>query len=85
MCQHRARGVFTPEGGKDGVNLNVVIRIEITIIVQLFHRSLFIRENGLRGRARCVVPGVSAAVAIATWLGRALAVGARKLLGGLDV
>jgi len=36
---------------------------------------------------RCVVPGVSAAVAVAVaaWLGRALAVGARKLLGGLDV
>jgi len=32
-----------------------------------------------------MVPGVSAAVAIAAWLGRALAVGVRKLLGGLDV
>jgi len=42
-------------------------------------------EKGLRGRARCVVPGVSAAVAIAAWLGRALAVGVRKLLHGLDV
>ena len=31
-----------------------------------------------------MVPGVSAAVAIAAWLGRALAVGVRKLLGGLD-
>ena len=42
-------------------------------------------EKGLQGRARCVVPGVSAAVAIAAWLGRALAVGVRILLGGLDV
>jgi len=32
-----------------------------------------------------VVPGVSAAVAIAAWLERALAVGVRTLLGGLDV
>jgi len=39
----------------------------------------------LRGRARCVVPGVSAAVAIAAWLARALAVGVRTLLDGLDV
>jgi len=32
------------------------------------------------------VPGVSATVVIAAWLGRALAVGVRKLLGGgLDV
>jgi len=31
------------------------------------------------------VPGVSAAVAIAAWLGYALAVGVRRLLGGLDV
>ena len=63
----------------------------------LFRRSLFIHrcvsvgvmsdaiKKGLRGCARCVVPGVSAAVAIATWLGRALAVGVRKLLGGLNV
>jgi len=36
-------------------------------------------KKGLRGRARCVVPCVSAAVAIAAWLGRALAVGVRKL------
>jgi len=42
-------------------------------------------EKGLRGCARCVVPGVSAAVATAAWLGRAFAVGVRKLLGGLDV
>ena len=41
-------------------------------------------EKGLRGRARCVVPGVSAALAIAAWLGRALAVGVRKLLRKLD-
>jgi len=38
----------------------------------------------LRGRARCVLSGTSAAVAIAAWLGRALAVGVRKILGGLD-
>ena len=44
-----------------------------------------ISENGLRGRAWCVVPGLSAAVAIAAWLGRALAVGVRRLLGWLDV
>jgi len=43
------------------------------------------RGKRLRGRARCVVPGVSAAVAIAAWLGRALAVGVRTPLGGLDV
>jgi len=42
-------------------------------------------EKGLRGRARCVVPDVSADVAIAAWLGRALAVVVRKLMGGLDV
>jgi len=32
-----------------------------------------------------VAPGVSAAVAIAAWLGRALAVGVKKDLGGIDV
>jgi len=42
-------------------------------------------EEELRGRARCVAPGVSAAVAIAAWLGRALAVGVRNILGGVDV
>jgi len=46
-----------------------------------FHPPLL----GLGGRARCVFPRVSAAVAIAAWLGRALAVGVRKPLGGLDV
>jgi len=44
-----------------------------------------VRGKGPRGRAGCVVPGVSAAVAIAAWLGRALAVGLRKLVGGLEV
>ena len=39
----------------------------------------------LRGRAQCVVPGVSAAVAISAWSGRVLAVGVRKLLRGLNV
>jgi len=47
--------------------------------------SAAVCEKGLRGRARCVVSGVSAAVAIAAWLGRALAVGVRKLLGGIEV
>jgi len=42
-------------------------------------------EKRLRGRAQCMVPGVSAAVAIAAWLGHALAVGVRTLSGGLDV
>jgi len=42
-------------------------------------------QKGLRGRARSVVPDVTAAAVIAAWLGRALAVGMRKLLGGPDV
>jgi len=43
------------------------------------------KGKGLRGRARCVVPSVSAAVGIAAELGRALAVGVTKLFGRLDV
>jgi len=39
----------------------------------------------LRGRARCVAPRASADVASAAWSGRALAVGVKKDLGGLDV
>jgi len=39
----------------------------------------------LRGRARCVALRASADVASAAWSGRALAVGVKKYLGGLDV
>jgi len=42
-------------------------------------------REGLRGRARCVAPRASADVASAAWSGRALAVGVKKDLGGLDV
>ena len=40
---------------------------------------------GLRGHARYVAPRASADVASAAWSGRALAVGVKKDLGGLDV
>jgi len=40
---------------------------------------------GLRGRARCVAPRASADVASADRSGRALAVGMKRYLGGLNV